>query len=134
MAKKKNVWKKLEARLREVFPYPWPETNWRGEPINKEELDDYYETENDPLIPFLIGKGKSTNSGGIEFVEFEGSFYEGVDYDSIPQGTEDACNAVIRVDGVYYKVGLIFTSYRGYMLDDEANEVTPKVVEVVIYE
>lgn len=143
MTKKKNAWDSLEDTLRLVFPYPYPELNWKGEPIEDDDLEDYYESEKDPLVTFLIGEDKKaytitweppTQSVTLEFVEFEGSFYENVDYDSIPQGTEDECSAVIKVGEQFYKVGLIFTSYSGYRLNWTAYEVTPKVVEVVIYE
>lgn len=134
--RKKNVWNELEERLRVVFPYPWPTD------MNPEyDKEDYYESRNDPLIPFLTGEEKKNKKlvsksaeQGIEFVEFEGSFYENVDYDSIPQGTEDECDAVIKVDSDFYKVGLIFTSWTGYRLNEEAFKVSPKTVEVVVYE
>jgi hypothetical protein len=141
MTKKKNVWDSLEDTLRLVFPYPYPETNWKGEPIEDDDLEDYYESKKDPLVTFLIGNGipKSTPKSylaihNIEFVEFEGSFYENLDYDSIPQGTEDECSSVIKVGEQFYKVGLIFTSYSGYRLNWTAYEVSPKTIEVTIYE
>lgn len=130
---KKNVWETLEARLREAFPYPWPETDWHGEPLQEDDKVDYYESRNDPLISFLIGEGEM-NSNGVEFVEFEPSFYASVSYDEIPQGTEDDCEAVIYVDGKFYKVGVFFTSWSGYRLNEIAYEVSPKTVEVVVYE
>ncbi|MNK14410.1 hypothetical protein D3C87_325330 [compost metagenome] len=135
MTKRKlNIWESVEKRLRNVFPYPWPTDADPGD-----DLNDYYDSANDPLIPFLIGGAdkklvKKAEEEGIEFVEFAGSFYENVDYDSIPQGTEDECEAVVKVDGEFYKVGLIFTSWSGYRLNEWAAKVTPKVIEVVVYE
>lgn len=126
---KSNVWDELEAQLRLVFPYPWDDD------IEEEDREDYYESEKDPLIPFLTGREGTPNAvGNIEYVEFEGSFYENMDYDSIPQGTEDECDAVIKVDGEFYKVGLYFTSWSGYRLSEVAHKVSPKIIEVVVYE
>lgn len=132
---KQNVWDELEAQLRVVFPYPYPETMDNGY-----DKEDYYESRSDPLIPFLTGENVKPHeqlgiaANGIEFVEFEGSFYENMDYDSIPQGTEDECDAVIKVYGEFYKVGLYFTSWSGYRLSEVAHKVSPKTVEVVVYE
>lgn len=134
--RKKNVWDELETRLRTVFPYSWPD--------DLDEDDDknwYYDSSQDPLIPFITGEEKDNKKlvkiaaeQGIEFVEYEGSFYENVDYDSIPQGTEDECNAIVKVDGEFYKIGLIYTSRRGHLFEQEAFKVSPKTIEVVIYE
>jgi len=140
MAKKKNVWEAVEEALRAVFPYPYPETNWKGEPIKDDELEDYYDPSDDPLIPFLTGqKIKAAQqlgiaAQGIEFVEFQGSFWENVGYDQTPQGTEDECEAIIKIADKHYKVLLMYRSTGGYYLDQEAYEVVPKTVEVVIYE
>lgn len=135
MAKRNvNVWDELEPVLRSVFPYPYPDD------MNPDyDLEDYYEAESDPLIPFLTDDAeksvlKKAAAQGIEFVEYNGSFYEGVDYDSIPQGTEDDCDSIICVNGQHYKVAMYFTSYSGYRLHNEAYKVSPKTVEVVVYE
>jgi hypothetical protein len=127
----KNVWKKLEPKLREVFPYPWEEG------IEEEDKEWQYDSSLDPLLPFLVGDGAesvSSLNGEIEFVELAGSIYDGMDYDSIPQGTEDECSTIIKIDDTFYRVGLIFTSYSGYKLDNVAHAVSPKTIEVVIYE
>lgn len=129
-----NVWEDLEPILRSVFPYPYPD-----DMDTELELADYYEAERDPLIPFLTDEAdkkamKKALEAGIEFVEYNGSFYESVDYDSIPQGTEDECDSIIKVGDQHYRVGLLFTSYSGYRLDEEAYKVIPKTVEVVVYE
>lgn len=140
MAKKKNVWNYVEEALRVVFPYPYPTTNWKGEPIREHEWEDYYEAEKDPLIKFLIGEKLTAPeqfgvaAQGIEFNEFEGSFWENVGYDETPQGTEDQVHSIIKIGDKHYKIGLTYYSYGGYSLDEEAYEVTPKVVEVVVYE
>lgn len=132
--RKKNVWSSVvEPLLRDVFPYPW------AEGTTEEEKEWRYDSYDDPMIPFLIGNGnkktlKSASEKGIEFVELEGSMYEGMDYNSIPQGTEDPCNAIITINGGFYRVGLIFTSYSGYKLSEVSHEVSPKTVEVVVYE
>lgn len=129
-----NVWEDLEPILRSVFPYPYPDD------MNPEyELADYYEAESDPLIPFLTDVAEKKDikralEAGIEFVEYTGSFYEGVDYDSIPQGTKDDCDSIICVNGQHYNVTIYFTSYSGYRLHEEAYKVSPKTVEVVVYE
>jgi hypothetical protein len=135
--RKKNVWNELEERLRAVFPYQWPD--------DLDEDDDknwYYDSSEDPLIPFITGEEggcpwrmlEEATKQGIEFVEYEGSFYENVDYDNIPQGTEDECSAIVKVDGEFYKIGLIYTSSRGLLFTQEAFKVSPKTIEVVIYE
>ncbi len=140
MARKKDVWDSLvEQKLRVAFPYPYPETNWKGEPIEEEEREDYYDAGDDPMISFLTGKATKAElryaaTKDIEFVEFDGSFYETVDYDSIPQGTEDECESIVKIEGQHFSVGVYFTSYSGYRLSDVAHAVNPKTVEVVVYE
>lgn len=132
-----NVWEKLEPKLREVFVVNYP--SYMPENPSEEDKEDYYDPSQDPLISFLVDEAtkkeiKAAEAKGIEFVEYNGSFYENVDYDSIPQGTEDECDSIIKVDGEFYKVGLYFTSSSGYLLSKDAFKVSPKTIEVVVYE
>jgi len=114
-----------EEKLREYFPLEgdyykeYPEEWLRGAKQAQE---------------FISGQYHKSKVGDIQFVECNGSIYQGMDYDNIPQGTEDSTFSIIEVNGSYYKVFLTYTSYGNFYFDEKAWLVEPKTVEVVVYE